>query len=154
MKIFFTLAIVFLTYSNTYSQKSINAQHFTLKCNCSLEENYYNSQNKSYKYSIVDESLGCMYLVLTKEVSTSVDKKQMLDLYKNETPGYKFTNTTFKGFTAIKGKGKETLNGMQFKTYIINFFSDKVFYTITIYAFSDEDLEKAYKVFVNKINLK
>lgn len=139
---------------NTFAQKSINGKHFTLNCNCSVEEDVYNNINKSYKYSIVDDAIGCLYLISTKEVPPSTDKKYMLDLFYKETPGYNFATTTFKGYASIKGKGTETINGSKFKTYLFNFFTEKVFYTITIFAFSDDDLENAYRTFAQKIILK
>jgi len=136
------------------AQTIFNEFAFRLRCKCTKEQFQYNAKNKSYNYLIVDEGTGAMYKIITKKNSIYTNKKFMLELFKKETPGYNFREIIFKGYEAIIGKGAEVIDGNSLKTYLINFFSNNTFYTVTIYAFDYKDLENALNSFTNSITLK
>ncbi len=144
---------IFLVNNKTNGQTLFKENAFTLKCKCSKEQYNYNNENKSYSYLFIDEGTGAMYKIITKTISANTDKNFMLNLFKNETPGYSFSESIYKGNNAIVGKGEEILNGTNMKTYLINFFIKDKFYTLSIFAFDNKDLENAYQSFSKSLIL-
>ncbi|HTO17481.1 MAG TPA: hypothetical protein VLZ83_17075 [Edaphocola sp.] len=144
---------VFLINKKSIGQTLFKENAFALNCKCSKEQYNYNKENKSYSYLFVDEGIGAMYKIITKTISANTDKNYMLNLFKNETPGYSFRETIYKGNKAIVGKGEEIINGTKMKTYLINFFTKDKFYTISIFAFDNKDLENAYQTFSKSLIL-
>ncbi|WP_407508420.1 hypothetical protein [Elizabethkingia anophelis] len=120
------------------AQSKMETPFFIFSCNCSLVEESYNTNNKSYNYSYQDKDGKSIYMISMK--NTTIGDKGFLDSIKNSGT-FNYKNTNFKGVNAIIA---EIYQGGQYGIHI-GFFSNKNGYSIIL---ASPDKNRTAKMFI------
>jgi len=120
---------------------------FIFSCNCSLVEESYNINNKSYNYSYQDNDGKSISMISVK--NTTIGDKVFLDSIKlSGTFNYK--NANFRGVNAVIA---EIYQGGQYGIHI-GFFSNKNGYSIILASPDENRTSKMFTEFSQTFNYK
>ncbi|MCT4235559.1 hypothetical protein HZP42_04090 [Elizabethkingia anophelis] len=129
------------------AQSKIDTPFFTFSCNCSLVNNSYNSNNKSYNYSYQDNDDESIYMVSVK--NTTIGDKGFLDSIKN-SGNFNYKNVNIRGVNAIIA---EIYQGGQYGFHI-GVFSNNRGYSIILGSTNKNKTEKMYIEFSQTFDYK
>lgn len=146
MKQIFTMFLVFWGSNFIYSQNQIETEYFKFKCDCTQNENYFNSKNQSYNYSYVEKDGVSGFLLAIREMKYR-DKTQQNDFLSSikNSNTFSYQEIQFAGETALLAT---ITDAGRFGRQII-FFHNNIAYTVMIVSNKKDKLDELYYSFTD-----